>query len=495
MRVKRCVVILLALMILSTSTAFANEPYNSYNYDYWGSAIPAPAAYIPSKLVDGNTLGISDFKSPMDLFVSSDNKVYIADSGNNRIVVIDEHWELDTVISEFNNNGKTDTFNNPQGLFVTSDGDIYVADTDNARIIHLDTDGTFLREIGAPVADIIQGDFNYRPTSLVVDKAKRIYVVALGVNRGIIELDSEGSFRGYMGANRVTPNMLDYFWKLISTDAQRDRMELFVPTEYNNISIDDEGFIYVTTSTLSLDDILNAINSRSAADDRGAPIRKLNPTGDDILRRYGFFPPVGDIQFFSRGYAESGQSQLTDVCIEEYGIYSVLDKKKGRIFTYDSDSNLLYVFGGTGNRLGTFRNPTAFDNINGNYAVLDSILGQITVFELTEYGRLLKEAVTLHQQGKYSDSATRWEEVLHYNVNADLAYIGMGKAYLRKDEYSSAMKYFKLGSKREYYTKAFQLYRKEVISNNFGLIMTVVLAAVIGMLLYSWRKGRNEVEL
>mgnify|MGYP003880209075 CR=1 FL=1 len=478
-------------MVISSTVAFADEPYTSYNYDYWGTPIPAPAAYVPSMIIDGKSLGIEPFNNPSDLITGQDNKVYIADTGNNRIVIIDENWKLDRIIDKFVKDGKTDTFKNPRGLFVTQDGDIYVADTDNARIIHLDSEGNFVREIGAPESDILPADFVFRPTALVVDRAKRMYIVAQGVNQGLIELDNKGMFTGYMGASKVIPNMVDYFWKLISTDEQRRRLELYVPTEYNNISIDNDGFIYVTTSSIALEDIDYAISNRSK-DDKYAPIRKLNPTGTDVLRRNGYFPPVGDVYFRSRGYAESGNSQLTDVCVEDSGIYSVLDKKKGRIFTYDTDGNLLFVFGSIGNRVGNFRNPVALDSVNGCFAVLDSNMCQITVFEPTDYGRLVKEAVELHLNGKYDESAARWQEVIKYNANSELAYIGLGKAALRKDDYRAAMKYFKLGNKKDYYSKAFDLYRQEVIGDNFGTVVMVLLALIIAVKLFKrYRAGKK----
>jgi hypothetical protein len=56
----------------------------------------------------------------------------------------------------------------------------------------------------------------------------------------------------------------------------------------------------------------------------------------------------------------------------------------------------------------------------------------------------------------------------------------MGKAYLRKDEFRLAMKYFKLGNKRDYYSKAFDLYRQEVIGDNFGLVVLAIIVLYIG---------------
>lgn len=41
------------------------------------------------------------------------------------------------------------------------------------------------------------------------------------------------------------------------------------------------------------------------------------------------------------------------------GMYSVLDSKRGRVFTYDSQGNLLYIFGGRGDQKGQFNQPCA----------------------------------------------------------------------------------------------------------------------------------------
>jgi len=479
LRARRILAIIFIFILLCPAAAHADDPYSNYNYDFWGTPIPAPAAYVPSRIINGTSLGIGSFNKPSDIFTGPDNKLYIADSGNNRIVIINENWGLEKIIDGFDKNGVRDTFKNPQGLFVTPEGEIYIADTENSRIVHLDPDGEFIREIGPPVSDIIPADFKYYPTALAVDKANRIYIVAQGVNQGLIELDSKGEFVGYMGATKVKFNMVDYIWKLIATDEQREKMVQFVPTEYSNITIDNDGFIYVTTGTIALEDIDRAISTRSK-DDRYAPVRKLNPTGTDVLRRNGYFPPVGDISFRSRGYAEAGHSQLYDVCVEDSGIYSVLDKKKGRVFTYDTDGNLLFVFGGIGNRIGNFWNPVALDIINDQFVVLDFNMAQITVFDPTDYGRLVKEAVELHLSGKYDESAASWEKVLKYNANCELAYIGIGKAYLRKDDFRNAMKYFKLGNKRDYYSKAYDLYRQEVIGDHFGLIVGGLVVLFIG---------------
>jgi len=495
LKLRKYLICTVLISVLLTTTAFAEIPYSSYTYDYWGNPVPAPAPYVPTRIVEGTTLGIGAFNNANDLFVSPAGKIYVADTGNNRIVVLNDQWEVERIVDSFVMNGEEQTFNAPQGVFITDAEHLYVADTGNGRVVELDEDGNLVRVIGKPVNEIIPENFEYKPTALVVDRAQRLYVVATGVNQGLMEFDSEGNFRTYMGAPRVSVNMYQYFIRLFYTEEMLDRTTDFVPTEYNNIRMDEDGFIYVTTSTISVYAIQGAISGRST-DDRVSPVRKLNPTGKDILRRRGYFPPVGDVQFFSRGYAEGGQSLLVDVCADKYGIYSVLDNKRGRIFTYDGDSNILFIFGGKGNRLGTFNNPVAFDKVGENFIVLDKSVsgqGQITVFEPTDYGRLVLQAVYYHNEGKYDEATACWEEVLKYNANSELAYIGMGKAALDQDEFYTAMKYFRLGNKRDYYSKAFKLYRKEVLSRYFGVIVAVILILSVGLYIRAKRKGRREV--
>ncbi|HEY8363027.1 MAG TPA: YIP1 family protein [Tissierellaceae bacterium] len=464
--VRRIVTSLLIVLLLSFSisekvTAF--EPYNSYTYNYWLEPVPAPLPYVLLKIIDGEKLGIGEFKSPADVFVDNKGTIYVVDSGNNRLVCIREE-KVTKVINQFEHNGKIDTFNNPQGLYVSKEGHIFVADTNNSRIVELDNNGSFRREIGIPETDLLPKDQPYRPLKVVVDQAGRIYIIAAGVNRGLIELDNEGNFRGFMGAPRVTPNPIEYLWKMISTREQRERMELFVPTEYSNICLDEEGFIYACSSYMSSRDISRGAN----------PVVRLNPTGIDILRRYGYGPPIGD--YISGRFEMS--SRLVDIAVSQNGFYSVLDQERGRIFTYDFDGNLLYVFGCKGEQDGSFSQPVAIDYLNNDIVILDQERGTLNIFTETEYGKRVNKAVNLHYSGRYEDAEAVWTELLKYNANMDLAYIGLGKSLLRQNQFYEAMQYFKLANSRHYYNKAFKLYRREVVGERFGFIMLMIFVSI-----------------
>ena len=72
------------------------------------------------------------------------------DSGNSRLVWLDAEYRLERVQEEFTDGARTETLNHPQGVFVTGDGTIYVADTDNRRIVVLDSAGGLVRILGEP---------------------------------------------------------------------------------------------------------------------------------------------------------------------------------------------------------------------------------------------------------------------------------------------------------------------------------------------------------
>lgn len=476
--------LIVACVLIGFVTPANALPDHGYNYSYWREAEPAPYPYSAEKHIYGTELGIGHFNVPQDVFVGNDNRMYIADTGNNRIVCLDEHGNLIRVIEGFQQGNSQDSFNKPYGVFVDGKHDIYVADTFNGRIVKLNNEGSFIAAFGAPESSIIPEDFQFFPFKLYVDKANRIYIVAQGSYEGIMELDVNGGFKGYVGTNKVRFSPADLLWKRLSTREQTEQMELFLPTEFSNLDVDDRGFIYAVSSE---------INSRE-------PIKRFNPSGEDILRREGYFPPMGDVSVVfvdaedqaAVTLKNTGSSRFIDIVSDKSGMYSGLDTTRNRIFTYDRDGNLLYQFGGIGTQSGNFQKPVAFDMIGERMAVLDNEMNRLTIFAPTRYGALIRQAVDSHFNGKADEAAEAWNEVLQLNSNFDIAYIGMGKALLKGNENKLAMDYFQNGNNRKYYSEAFKRYRKELLWNHFGAIMTALLSAaavaVAGRIYWARRK-------
>lgn len=474
----RLTVLLVAIMMLSMSmTADAKLGY-TYNYDYFADIQYYPDAYEVAGVYSFSDLGLSKSLNNAESIYIVDDLIYIVDTGNNTIYEVrrnaDDSIQLERTIKRFNAKGviSNTTFNHPTDICVGKDGCLYIADQGNERIVKLDNDLNYIMSFTKPTDATFDQSLAFLPSKLVVDEVGRVYCIADNVNKGLIKFENDGKFTGFLGATPVTVSFWDYLWKrVLSTKAQREAMENFVPTEYDNISMDKDGFIYACTMNVT------GAGMRSGAD---KPIRKLNLMGSDILVRNGDTHVTGDEQWDSAGGIE-GCSMFADVVALDNGIYFGLDKTRGRLFGYDSQGNIVFIFGGIGNEDGYFRTKGAIsiDNMGTDLVVLDQIESSITIFTPTEYGKLTYQAIAEYDAGDYIKSGETWQKVLTLNGNCDLAYIGIGRSLLRQEKYEEAMKYFKLKYDDANYSKAYKQYRKQWIEEHILLIMIVLGVLII----------------
>ena len=269
---------------------------------------------------------------------------------------------------------------------------------------------------------------------------------------------------------------------------QRAQQASFVPTEYNNIALDSEGFFFVTTQTF---------NSNELTSGAAKPVRRLNAIGTNILIENGTSHVIGDLQW-ARGdtnITNSGPSKFVDVTVLDNDIYSVMDKTHNRIFTYDKQGNLLWAFGGVGNMDGYFLNPVALEHQGYDLLVLDSQDCCVTVLTPTEYGKLVYKATEQYHAGEYAASADTWREVMKRNGNYDLAYIGIGRALLQQKQFKEACDYFAMARDSRNYSEAFRYYRSEWVEQNIGWIFGIVaVLLVVPMVIGHIRKIKWEVD-
>lgn len=458
----RWVALVIICMMIFTIPVSATVPYSSYNYDRWEDVVPAPAAYLPTDSLSGKTLGVGYFNQPSDMVVSADNEIYILDTNNNRIVIFDEDWNLVEEITTFDNNGTEDSFNLPSGIFVTDAGVIYVADSENRRVVALGPDRVVEQIIENPQSETFEDDFEFVPQKVGVDYAGRIYVIARGVFEGIMSFDETGKFYGYVGTINVAISPIDILWRALSTKAQREKQQLYIPTEFTGLDLDPDGFVYTTN-----------VDSSS-----NETIKRLNPSGNDVLKRPSNGQVKGDLMF--RLYGQySGASRFEDLVIRDKGIYTAIDSNRGRVFSYDHEGNLLYVFGSLGSQLGTFKKPVAVEVLGDQILILDQEKGHVVLFNPSEYGTYINTAVGLRYDGDEEQAVYYWQEVLKRNVNFELAYVGIGKSLLAKGDNKAAMKYLKLGMDQKYYSVAYKRFRNEVLKANLGYILTGLILLVI----------------
>ena len=455
------------LISVSPMVEAKGEKSYTYTYDIFKTERQSPDTYDALKMITGEELGIGDFKNPQGVFAIK-NELYICDTDNNRIVVLERKDNEFTVKEEIKSiRGKTDikTLNGPTDIFVNELGERYIADKNNQRVLYLSDKNIVIEEYTKPVDETIQVDSAFLPTKVVADETGRVIVLVEAYNQGFLQFAKNGDFIGYLGANKVKFNPIDLAWKLIATDEQRRQMDQFVPTEYANLTFDKEGFVYAVTAVFDPNELFTG---------QAKPIRKLNTMGQDILVSNGNAQIMGDLSWGEAGNIVDS-SRFSDITVLDNDVYCALDKTRGRIFGYDYQGNLLYAFGGVANKLGYFQEACGIVNMGNDLLVLDSKSAGITIFTPTKFGSLINKGLEEYVLGNYNESGEYWKEVLTLNGNYDLAYIGIGRSLMRQEKYKEAMVYFEEKWDDRNYSKAFQLYRKEWIEENITWMIVVVL--------------------
>ena len=488
---KRVLAILFGMILLISSTASADDSFNlnkdgfstsyTYGYDYWGDVQESPDAYRVEKVLNSVNLGLDvTMRAPQGLFVRNDD-LYIVDTTNNRIIQVnikDRDYRVKRIIDHVAG-GNPETFNTPYDVFADEQDNIYVADYNNHRVVMMDKDLNWMKEFTKPADATFDQSLDFLPKKIVVDVAGRLYALVTNCNKGIVKFEEDGTFTGFIGATPVIVSTAEYIWKrYFQTQAQREASAAFVPTEYENIYIDKDGFIYATTTNFSEYDLKW---------DKAKPIRRLNGLGSDILIKNDRYPPIGDLDWLEGDATYFGPSKMTDVTVFDNDIYVVLDRVRGRLFGYDSQGIMLWAFGTRGNIEGAFTNAVSIEHSGYDLFVLDQLENSVTIFTPTEYGTTIYNAIQKYQEGKYEESAEIWQEVVKYNANYPLAFRGIGRTRLRQDDYEGAMEYFKMAHDRDNYGRAFKLYRKEWIEKNIlwiflGLAVVLIVPLVLGRL-------------
>lgn len=470
-------VLLVCLFISSPEAILASDGtsviYDGYTYDYFRNVKESPAAFTLESVIDESNLQGMALMGIDDVCTSEDGRIFLVDRQSCRVHILDEEGGLLKSIKVIksadgkivlNEDGSQLILQGPEGVFYhEKKKELYIADTAGEQIIVLDgEDYSFIRKIVRP--DNMTGTTSFKPSKIAVDNADRIYVVVQSSYEGIVELNEDGSFSRYFGVNSPVVNLVDYFWKSIASDEQKAKMSKTYAPSFNNIAIDGEGFVM-------------AVTYDSAAEDM---VFRLNSSGKNVLREEGSTHVIGDIYYMDN----NGQSKFVDLAVTKYGSYALVDKQRGRIFLYDFDGNLLSVFGSTGNVKGEFQMPSGIAWLGDKLIVSDSTLKRAYILAPTDFGYAALHASEAYYYGEWDTALSYFEEAARLNANYEIAYIGIGKNYLMKDDYETAMYYFKLGNDRTFYSKAYNGYRNQKMKDNFGII-AILVVAVIGLVVYT----------
>ena len=86
---------LILLAGLGAQLSAASAPYETYTYSIDGMALTSPHAYTPSASITSYEMNLSTaLNAPRDIFVDENGKIYISDTGNNRVVVCNSSFVI-----------------------------------------------------------------------------------------------------------------------------------------------------------------------------------------------------------------------------------------------------------------------------------------------------------------------------------------------------------------------------------------------------------------
>lgn len=445
--------------------------YDGYIYDADGNVVNSPAAFQLEKVIDSKATGGITFQGIDDACTSEDGRIFLSDKKSGRVNVFDSEgnylqsiktiWNKEGTI-QLDEAGNQITLKGPEGCYAhEKTGELYVADAAGGCVIVLDLeDYTYRRTITKPAN--MTGSTEFKPSKVAVDEADRIFIIVQSSYEGIIELANDGSFIGYYGVNVPEVNLVDYFWKSLATDEQKAQMSKSLAPAFNNVTIDGEGFVM-------------AVTYDSAAQDS---VFRLNSKGENVLREEGNTTVIGDI----RNQGEF--SQFVDIAVTDYGVYAVVDQRRGRIFIYDFDGEQLIAFGSLGNLKGQLKTPTGIAWLGQKLVVTDSTLCCAYILAPTSFGKAMLSGSEAYYKGNWDEALGYFQTAVSYNSNYEVGFTGIGKNYLMKDEYEKAMYYFKMGGARKYYSKAFYGYRGLWLKAHFRII-AVIFVVLVGLLIWS----------
>lgn len=300
--------------------------------------------------------------NPMDIDVSADGRVFVADEFNNRIL---EFTSQGQYVTSFTGLSGGSGFNRPNGVAAGLSGELIVADTWNYRVNVLDMMGNFARGWGQPVLEgaavlTEPTDGFWGPRDVEVDLEGNIYVSDTG-NKRIRVYAPDGTFLRDIGSAGANIGQLD---------------------EPSGIAISPDGRIFVA-------DTWNRRVSVFSTD--GVPLYVFNV----------------------RGWYETGASRP----------YLALDPARNLLYVTDPDAGRILVFDTQGNCVGSFGQPadravdtSQFQTVGGIAVdsqgfvyVTDSEAGRILKFdpfvELPQLSGVLEEVVSDFGDAPVGDGA------------------------------------------------------------------------------------------
>ena len=284
----------------------------------------------PASLVVGQVgKGPGQFVSPRGLAVAPDGRVYVVDSGNARIQVLDEQGQY---LFGWGQAGQgPGQFTEPWGIAIAPNGDVYVADTWNHRIQWFDAQGNF-KGMWGYFADT-RGDVAaqpggfWGPRDVVVAADGTVYVTDTG-NKRVQRFSADGHFLAAYG----TFHEGDRFDEPVGIALDPEGRFYIADTWNRRILIFNSHFEYEAEWPIRSWEGQSLVNKPYLAADEDY-VYAADPEGYRIL----VFDKSGQIRLtFGRyGADAAGMNLPTGVALDPKGRLWVTDTQNNRLLRFD----------------------------------------------------------------------------------------------------------------------------------------------------------------
>jgi len=396
-----------------------------------GWFVPTQDGYLPDRNITG--LGLN---KPENITFGNNDILYIADTGNRRIVLFDIN--SGNIVREIRYEG----FRAPRGVFVNPDETLYVADSTARSVFIFNAQDECIKTITAPHS-IAFGDTQFAPTRVGVDPRGGMYIIGEGVFSGIIHLSNEGEFLGFFASNQTTLTFVQFLQNIFFTERQKQGLLDRLPLNFSNVFVDSRGVVYSVSMGR---DVARA----------GEAIKKHDMAGRNMLKTMT-------------------TRSLTDITVDLYGnIFTT--STQGWIQVNAGDGEEIFFFGAghlsAEDIAGWYSNLVSIAvSSQGHIWALDNEKAFLQSYTPTEYTQSIYRAQQLFNEGHYVEAGIEWNNVLRFNQMSVLAHNGLGKSWLYQEEYEKAQYEFYVAGNREYFSQAFWETRNIWLLNNMSYIL------------------------
>ena len=274
--------------------------------------------------------GLGEFSLPKGMAVDAEGNLYVADSENHRIQVLDGDGQP---LREWGTQGNgPGQFLQPWGVAVSPEGNVYVADTWNHRIQAFDADGEYLRSwgvFGETGDDLwLDGTF-YGPRDLAFDEDGNLYVADTG-NKRVLKYDPEGNLVAVVGgAGREPGQLQEPVGLAVGPDGT-----LYVADAWNwRIQAFDADLAFLRQWPVRVWDSLTVANKPYLAVDEQGRVWATDPEHYRVLG----FEPYGTlgVTFGQAGIDLAGMNAPTGIVVDPQGRVLVSDSENHRILVFE----------------------------------------------------------------------------------------------------------------------------------------------------------------